>query len=198
MRRTAVPFLTLALVLTGRLAVPSEARAQFLRPLNDTISIGVTGGAGLGAPIDGGFELGGTIEVPISLDLRLRGDAASGRWDYGGNVATRNPPATFSRHRLLGTIIKPIVPLGPGRSLGSYFGGGAGVYLMRFSRQPDAVSAGTQVVWGVEYLTPDRRWLLSTEVQLLFVREPYRQPYEDVRGTDVGVHAGISIKRRLR
>ena len=113
MRRTVVPLVTLALVLSGRLALPSEARAQFLRPLNDTISTGVTIGAGLGAPLDGGFELGGTIEVPLSLDFRVRADAARGIWQYGGDPYAGNPAATLVSHRIIGTLIRPIIPLAP-------------------------------------------------------------------------------------
>jgi hypothetical protein len=198
MRRILVPAITLALVLSGRLALPSEARAQFLRPLNDTISTGVTIGAGLGAPPDGGFEIGGTVDVPISLDLRLRGDAAGGIWTFGGGYGGQYPAATYQRHRVLGSIVHPIIPLAPGRPLGTYVGGGFGVYVTRFRDQPDAVKPGTQIFWGLEYLSPDRRWLIDGEIQVLFVRSPRQSPYATQPETDLGLHAGIAIKRRLR
>jgi hypothetical protein len=197
MRRTLVPLFTCAVVLSGRLALPSEARAQYLRPLNDTIATGVTIGSGLGAPPDGGFEVGGTVELPISLDLRLRGDAASGVWRYGGDGG-RYRTATFQRHRLIGSIVRPIIPLAPGRPLGTYWGGGAGVYVTRFREEPDAVKPGTHVLWGLEYLTPDRRWLINGEVQVLFVRSPHQPPYATQPETDHPPPAGIAIKRRLR
>jgi len=114
MRRILVPSITLALVLSGRLALPSEARAQYLRPLNDTIATGVTLGAGLGAPLYGGFEIGGTLEIPVSLDFRFRGDAASGIWQYTADPYTAEPSATFVRHRILGSLIRPVIPVEPG------------------------------------------------------------------------------------
>jgi hypothetical protein len=198
MRRPLVPLVTLVFVLSGRLALPSDARAQFLRPLNDTIGVGVTVGAGLGAPLDGGFELGGTIEVPIALDLRLRADAATGRWTYGGVSGSLNPAAAFWRHRIVGSLIRPIIPLAPGRPLGTYCGGGAGAYLTRFRDEPDAVRPGTHILWGLEYLSPDRGWLIDGEVQVLFVRPPHPSPHSTGPETDIGLHAGIAIRRRLR
>ena len=198
MRRILVPSITLALVLSGRLALPSEARAQYLRPLNDTIATGVTLGAGLGAPLDGGFEIGGTLEIPVSLDFRFRGDVASGIWQYTADPYTAEPSATFVRHRILGSLIRPVIPVGPGRPLGTYWGAGGGVYLTRFSDQPDAVSGGTHVIYGLEVLSPDRRWLVCAEVQVLFVQAPHRSPYDYRRETELGLHAGIAIKRRLR
>jgi hypothetical protein len=197
MRRTVVLLFTLALVLSGRLAAPSEARAQLIRPLNDTISAGATVGAGLGAPIDGGFEVGGTIEVPLSLELRARADAAIGRWTYGGGSGGQYPAARFWRHRIIGSLIRPIVPLGPGRPLGTYWGGGVGVYVTRFRDEPDAVRPGTHGLWGFEYLSPDWRWVISGEIQVLFVREPHQTPYSSPE-TGLGLHAGVAIKRRLR
>ena len=197
MRRTTIALLTLALVLSGRLALPSEARAQLRRPLNDTISVGVTTGVGAGAPLDGGFELGATVEVPLSLDFRVRADASAGLWEYGGEPSGGAPSATFWRHRIVGSLIRPIHPLRAGRSLGSYMGGGAGVYITRFTEQPDAVSRGGHYLWGLEYVSDDRRWLVNGEVQLLFVQEPHRAPYNYTRSYGLGLHAGIAVKRRL-
>ena len=68
---------------------------------------------------------------------------------------------------------------------------------MRFSDQPDAVSGGGHALWGLEFLSPERRWLINAEVQILFVTEPHRSPYGSNRGTGLGVHAGIAVKRRL-
>jgi hypothetical protein len=196
MRPAALSLLTLALVLSGRLALPSEASAQY-RPLSDTINIGISIGAGAGAPIDGGFELGATLEVPLSLTLRVRADAAAGRWQFGGNPLAAAPAATFGRHRIVGSLIRPIIPLRPGQRLGTYTGAGGGLYFLRFAEQPDAVSRGAHWLWGLEYLSSDHRWLFTGEVQLMFVQDQYQSPYSYRRENGLGVHAGIAVKRRL-
>jgi hypothetical protein len=196
MRRAAVTLLTLALVLSGRLALPSEASAQY-RPLSDTINVGVSIGTGAGAPLDGGFELGATLEVPLSLSLRARVDAAAGRWQYDGDPLAAAPPATFGRHRFVGSLIRPILPLRPGRRLGSYWGAGGGLYFLRFAEQPDAISRGAHWLYGLEYLSSDHRWLFTGEVQIMFVQDPYQLPSRYQRENGLGVHAGIAVKRRL-
>jgi hypothetical protein len=194
--RALLPALSLAAILTGRLAAPAEAVAQF-RPLRDTIAVGGTLGAGLGAPLDRGFELGGTIEIPIGIDFRVRADAAVGLWRYDADPYRSAPGETFGRHRIVGSLIKSLRPMTPRVHMGSYAGGGAGVYITRFSTAPDAVSAGGHALWGLEFLSPEQDWLISTEVQVLFVQEPHASIAGGKRSAELGLHAGIWIKKRL-
>ena len=170
--RALIPALTLAATLAGRLASPAEATAQY-RPLRDTIAVGGTLGVGAGAPLDRGFELGASIEIPLGIDFRVRGDAAVGLWRYEADPYRAGPSETFGRHRIVGSVIKSLRPMTPRVHVGSYAGGGAGVYITRFSTVPDAVSGGGHALWGLEFLSPEQEWLISAEVQVLFVKEPH-------------------------
>src|SRR5262245_60668014 len=105
--RTLIPALTLAATLAGRLAAPAEAVAQY-RPLRDTIAVGGTIGLGLGAPLDGGVELGASIEIPLGIDFRVRADAAAGLWHYDPEPFRNLPSETFGRHRIVGSVIKSL------------------------------------------------------------------------------------------
>ena len=194
--RALIPVLTLAATLAGRLATPAEAVAQY-RPLRDTIAIGGTFGVGAGAPLDRGFELGGSIEIPLGIDFRVRGDAAVGLWRYEADPYRSAPGETFFRHRIVGSVIKSLRPMTPRVHMGSYAGGGAGVYITRFSTVPDAVSGGGHALWGLEFLSPGQDWLISAEVQLLFVQEPHASLPGGKRTTELGLHAGIAFKKRL-
>jgi hypothetical protein len=194
--RALIPVLTLAATLAGRLAAPAEATAQY-RPLRDTIAVGGTFGVGLGAPLDRGFELGASIEIPLGIDFRVRADAAAGLWRYEPGPHRPGVNETFGRHRIVGSVIKSLQPMTPRVRMGSYAGGGAGVYITRFSSVPDAVSGGGHALWGLEFLSPGQDWLISAEVQILVVQEPHAFLPGAKRNAELGVHAGIQIKKRL-
>lgn len=194
--RALVPALTLVATLAGRLAAPAEAVAQY-RPLRDTIAIGGTLGLGAGAPLDRGFELGASIEIPLGIDFRVRGDAAVGLWRYEADQYRPGPSETFGRHRIVGSVIKSLRPMTPRVRVGSYAGGGAGVYITRFSTISDAVSGGGHALWGLEFLSPGHDWLISAEVQVLVVKEPHASVAGGKRNAELGLHAGIQIKKRL-
>jgi hypothetical protein len=194
--RALIPVLTLAATLAGRLAAPAEAVAQY-RPLRDTIAVGGTVGLGAGAPLDRGIVLGASIEIPGGIEFRVRADAAAGLWHYDGDTYLGAPSETFGRHRIVGSVIKSLRPMTPRVHVGSYAGGGAGVYITRFSTAPDAVSGGGHALWGLEFLSPDQGWLISAEVQVLFVQEPHASLPGGRRQTELGLHAGIAVKKRL-
>jgi hypothetical protein len=196
--RTLVPAVALAVTLAGRMAAPAEARAQWVppRPMSDTISVGVTFGAGRGAPLDGGVELGGSVELPLGIDFRARGDLGVGLWQYEAPEYSGRTSATFGRHRVTGSLIRSVVPVGPGR-LGFYTGGGAGLYVTTIAGQGASWGRGGHILWGLEHLTESRRWLISGEIQLQLVDEP-RLTGDRTREPGLGAHFAIAVRRRLQ
>jgi hypothetical protein len=196
--RPLVLVVALAVTLCGRMAAPAEALAQWVppQPMSDTIAVGFTIGVGRGAPLDGGVEIGGSVEVPLGIDFRARGDLGFGLWQYGGNEWDERPSATYGRHRLTASVIRTLVPVGPGR-LGVYTGGGGGLYVTHIAGQGTSWGRGGHILWGIEHVSTDRRWQISGEVQLQIVTEP-KVPGDRFRGEGLGAHAGIAVRRRLR
>ena len=113
--RMRVVVLTLLVLLTGRLAAPSEATAQYhradrwhrrrrharrrRRPSADLLT--------------GGPELGGLIEIPMGDTLRLRGEAAVGLWHFNGYPYAGVAGSDMRRHRLTVSVLRSRQPAQP-------------------------------------------------------------------------------------
>src|SRR5436189_4838002 len=110
--------LTVLALLTGRLAAPSAAMAQYHR-LTDAIVLGGTlASAGSAAEqIAGGPEIGGLIEIPMGDQLRLRGEAALGDWHFNGYPYAGIAGSSMGRHGLTVSVLRSRFPPSPGRRL---------------------------------------------------------------------------------
>ncbi len=191
--------LTLMLTLAGRLATPSAAAAQYHR-LSDAVVVGATmASAGSGASVmTGGPEIGALIEVPVSFDLRLRGEAATGFWRFNGHPYDAIPGSRMRRHRLTATVIRSAVPLSPARRLSAYGGGGAGLHFYRFPARPNGGAWGIHGLAGAEYLlrTMRSRWIFGAEVQVHLMGEP-KGPDDVTVMPMLGAHVAATLKYRL-
>jgi hypothetical protein len=196
MRLVVLPVM---LTLAGRLATPSAAAAQYHR-LSDAVVVGTTlASAGSGASVmAGGPEMGALIEVPVSFDLRVRGEAATGFWRFNGHPYDAIPGSRMRRHRLTATVIRSRVPLSPARRLSAYSGAGAGLYLYRFPARPNGGAWGIHCLTGAEYLlrTTRSRWILGAEVQVHLMGQP-RGPHDVTVMPMLGAHVGATLKYRL-
>ena len=194
-----VVVLTLLVVFTGRLAAPAEALAQYHRADRWIVVGGTLAAAGSGAEVlAGGPEMGGLIEIPMGDTLRLRGEAAVGRWHFDGYPYAGIAGSRMRRHRLTVSVLRSRYPPSPDRRLAGYAGGGAGVYLYRFPSRPNGGAWGIHGVAGVEYLlrTMRSRWILGGEVQLHVMGQP-KAP-EDVTSIPMlGAHVAAVLKDRL-
>lgn len=193
-----VMVLTVLALLTGRLAAPPAAMAQYHR-LTDAVAIGGTlASAGSGAQVmSGGPEVGGLVEIPIGDSLRLRGEAASGAWHFNGYPHDDIPGSRMQRHRFTVGVLRSRYPPAPARRFSTYAGGGAGVYLYRFPYRSNSGSWGIHGIVGGEYLlrTMRSRWILGGEVQLQLLNEP-----TSPQGTALPIasaHVAAVLKYRL-
>jgi hypothetical protein len=187
------------LVLTGRLAAPSEAAAQYHR-LTDAIAVGGTlSSASSGAEqLTGGPEIGGLIELPLGDAFRLRAEAAAGFWGFNGHPHANIPGSRMRRHRLTASVLRSRHPPSPRRRLSGYGGGGAGIYLYRFPARPDGGAWGIHGVAGAEYLlrTVRSRWIAAGEVQIHAMGQP-RRPGDVTWTPMLSAHLTALIKYRL-
>ena len=109
-----VVVLTLLVLLTGRLAAPAEAVAQYHRVTDGIVVGGTLAAAGSGAEVlAGGPEVGGLIEIPMGDTLRLRGEAAVGFWHFNGyphagDRRQRHAPAPADRQRPATAGTRPV------------------------------------------------------------------------------------------
>ncbi|HWJ55556.1 MAG TPA: hypothetical protein VNR90_05045 [Vicinamibacterales bacterium] len=194
-----VVVLALLAVLTGRLAAPAAAAAQYHQVTDAIVVGGALGSAGSGAQrVTGGPEIGGLIEVPMGDALRVRGEAALGMWHFGANPYFGIAGIAMRRHRLTVSVLRSRFPPSPARRLAPYAGGGAGIYLYRFSSGPNGGAWGIHGVAGVEYLlrTMRSRWIAGGEVQLHAMAQP--KAAGDVTWTPmIGTHVAIVLKYRL-
>jgi len=143
----------------------------------------------------GGPEIGGLVELPLSRDWRARGEVGIGFYDIDGPFGA-DPDANLRRHRIAGSLIRPLGQVGSNRRLHAYVGGGAGLYVYRFSRHSDTVTAGVHGLGGLEYRLPSprQRFSVGGELQLQFLGAP------DDPGGDGGtavVHVAGFLKYRL-
>jgi hypothetical protein len=198
-----VLLLTLVFVFAGRLAAPSAATAQYYTQpyvrLTDAI---VVGGSFTAAetgtePISGGRELGGFVEVPLSDDVRLRGEAAVGFWRYGAERYVGVPDSRGQRYRLSASAIRSPFALSAAQRFAPYGGGGMSFYVYDVPYAADKTRWGVHGLAGAEFLLPGERsrWILAGEIQLHLAGGPIRP---DSYGTTwlVG-HASLLLKYRL-
>jgi hypothetical protein len=194
-----VVVLTLLALLTARLATPSAATAQYHR-LTDAVVVGGTlaAASSSAAILDGGPELGGLIEIPLGDTLRLRGEAAAGRWHSDGYPYAGIAASDMWRHRLTLSVLHSRRPPSPAWRLSGYAGGGAGVYLYRFPSRADGGAWGLHGVAGVEYLprTMRSRWIVAGEVQLHGMGQP-KAPGEVTSIPMLTAHVAAVVKYRL-
>jgi hypothetical protein len=194
-----VVVLTLLALLTGRLAAPSEATAQYHRVTDGIVVGGTLAAAGSGAEgLAGGPEMGGLIEIPISDTLRLRGEAAVGLWHFDGYPYAGVAGSDMWRHRLTASVLRSGNPPSPNWRLSGYAGGGVGVYLYRFPSRPDGGAWGLHGVAGVEFLLPTMRsrWIAGAEVQLHVMGQP-RSPDDVTAIPMLSAHVSAVLKYRL-
>jgi hypothetical protein len=160
-RLTLVPLVTLLLVL----AAPRPGDAQARRAGDDFAvggAFGLDGSTAAGYP--GGPELAGFIEAPLTRDLKVRGEVGIGYWDIDPPLGG-DPDDSLRRHRITGSVIKPLTSISPSRRTSIYVGGGAGLYFYRFRRHDDSATVGVHGLGGIDYLLrhPSRRWIVGGE-----------------------------------
>jgi hypothetical protein len=195
---SGVGFVRCALLslLTIVLAAPRDSEAQTRRAGHDFTAggaIGLDGSTASGYP--GGPELAGFIEAPLADDLKVRGEVGVGYWDveppFGGD-----PDDSLRRHRITGSVIKPLTSISPSRRTSVYVGGGAGLYFYRFRRHDNSATVGVHGLGGVDYLLkhPSRRWLVGGEAQVQILGAP-DDPGGD--GTAGVIHVRGFVKYRF-
>jgi hypothetical protein len=190
--------ITSIVLLTGRLAGPAGAVAQYHR-VTDGVAIGGTlAAAGSGAEVlDGGPEIGALIEIPMGDTLRLRGEAAIGAWHFDGYPYYGVAGTGMRRHRLTVSLLRSPNPPSPNARLAGFAGGGAGIYLYRFPSRPDGGAWGIHGLAGIDYLLPTMRsrWIAGAEVQLHAMGQP-KGP-GDTSLPMLGAHVSAVLKYRL-
>jgi hypothetical protein len=177
-----VLLLTLVFVLAGRLAAPSAAMAQYYtRPHVHATDGVVVGGSFAGAetgfdPISGGRDLGTLVEVPISDEVRVRGEAAVGFWRYGADSYNGVPASRGQRYRFTASVIRSRIALSADQRLAPYVGGGMGLYVYDVPYPADKTRWGVHGLAGMEFLLPTARsrWMLGAEIQLHAAGGPQR------------------------
>jgi hypothetical protein len=143
----------------------------------------------------GGPEIGGLVEMPLSRDWRFRGELGIGFYDIDGPFGA-DPDANLRRHRLAGSLIRPLGQVGTNRRQPAYVGGGAGLYFYRINHRSDSATAGLHGLGGLEYRLPSprQRFSVGGELQIQFLGAP-DDPGGD--GSAGVVHVAGFLKYRL-
>jgi hypothetical protein len=196
MRARFPTLLRFAAFTTTVVALAAPVAAQ--RP-REPLVVGATLGHELSShdAYPGGAEIGGLVEVPFTPDVRIRGEVGIGFWGDDLPPFDDIRDGDLRRVRLAGSFIKTLAESTSRTRLGTYVGGGAGIYLYRFSERDDSSGFGFHGLGGVEYLLRQggNRWLVGGEAQLQIIGAPEGPADDDLLKV---LHVAGFVKYRLR
>jgi hypothetical protein len=178
------------------LAVAASAAAQ--RP-REPLVVGGTLGRDISShdAYPAGPEIGALIETPLTPDLKVRGELGVGYWGDDLPPFDDIRDGDLRRVRVAGSLIKSLTEATSRTRLGTYVGGGAGLYFYRFSRRDDSSGVGIHGLGGVEYLLRQggNRWLVGGEAQLQIIGAPEGPADDDLLKV---LRLAAVVKYRLR
>jgi hypothetical protein len=185
------------LVVSAALAVLATPAAT--QPSSEPLVVGGTLGRAVSShdAYPAGPEIGGLIEVPFEPDLRVRGEVGFGYWGDDLPPFDDIRDGDLRRTRISGSLIKVLRHATTRNRLGSYVGGGAGLYFYGFSNRDDSSAIGVHGLGGVEYLLRQggNRWLVGGEAQLQIIGAPEGPADDDLLKV---LQLSAVVKYRLR
>ena len=192
------PLALIRLFVTTTAVLVFAAAASAQRP-REPLVVGATLGPDLSShdAYPGGTEFGGLIEAPLTPDLRVRGELGVGFWGDDLPPFDDIRDGDLRRVRLAGSVIKSLAEATTRTRLGTYVGGGAGIYFYRFSQRDDSSGFGVHGLGGVEYLLRQggNRWLVGGEAQLEIIGAPEGPADDDLLKV---LRLAAVVKYRLR